>query len=320
MTHVRVAICTWNRCELLRQTLESFGQLVVPADVTWELLVVNNNCTDATDAVVARFERVLPVRVVHEPTPGLSHARNRALADCEAEYLLFTDDDVRIGADWMAAFLHAAGRYPEAAAFGGPVEPWFVVPPDPDLFAAFPAIRNGFCGLDHRLPLGPLPASLQLTGANMGFRMSGISSLRFDPNLGMNPTSLAGSEETAFMAGIRARGGSVIWVPEMIVQHYVDPQRMEPAYLVRLARDRARSGARARGVPRGPLIAGAPRWLWVRFLSAFVKAAIVRLGGNRIRAAGHWAKSEAYRAKISEYRLLSRRSARDPGGPTRPTA
>jgi glucosyl-dolichyl phosphate glucuronosyltransferase len=310
MTSLQVAICTWNRCELLRQTLESFARLVVPAGVTWELLVVNNHCTDATDAVVARFESELPVRVVHEPTPGLSHARNRALAESDAEYLLFTDDDVRVGAGWVAAFVQAARLYPEATVFGGPVEPWFAVPPDPNLFAAFPAIRNGFCGLDHKLPLGPVATSLPLTGANMGFRKSGIGSLRFDPNLGMNQSSLAGSEETAFISAIRARGGSVIWVPEMTLQHYVDPRRMEPAYLIRLARDRARSGTRARGLPRGPLIAGAPRWLWVQFLSAFVKAGIVRLGGNRIRAAGYWAKSEAYRAKISEYRLLSRRNVR----------
>ena len=47
---ITVAICTWNRCELLRQTLEQMTKLVIPPRVVWELLVVNNNCTDDTAA------------------------------------------------------------------------------------------------------------------------------------------------------------------------------------------------------------------------------------------------------------------------------
>jgi hypothetical protein len=52
--HVTVAICTWNRAGLLAQTLEQMRQLVIPPGVTWELIVVNNNCTDDTDQVIAR--------------------------------------------------------------------------------------------------------------------------------------------------------------------------------------------------------------------------------------------------------------------------
>src|SRR5215467_3645713 len=49
---VTVAICTWNRAELLRQTLEQFTNITSPSGQTWELLVANNNCTDATDDVL----------------------------------------------------------------------------------------------------------------------------------------------------------------------------------------------------------------------------------------------------------------------------
>ena len=50
---VSVAICTWNRSAVLGLTLDQLTRLRVPADVEWELLVVNNNCTDDTDAVCA---------------------------------------------------------------------------------------------------------------------------------------------------------------------------------------------------------------------------------------------------------------------------
>ena len=49
---VSVAICTWNRSALLDRTLASLHQLAIPSAVEWELLVVNNDCSDDTDDVV----------------------------------------------------------------------------------------------------------------------------------------------------------------------------------------------------------------------------------------------------------------------------
>ena len=96
--HVSVAICTWNRCESLRRTLEGMLRLQVPVGVTWDLIVVNNNGTDATDEVVTSFTDRLPVRLLHEATPGLSwpqhstggsdwrhRAMDRRRRDCRAD-------------------------------------------------------------------------------------------------------------------------------------------------------------------------------------------------------------------------------------------
>ena len=49
-------------------------KLNVPGGVDWELLVVNNNCTDDTDGVIERHAAALPVRPLHEPEPGQSSA------------------------------------------------------------------------------------------------------------------------------------------------------------------------------------------------------------------------------------------------------
>src|SRR5512134_131488 len=99
-----VAICTWNRGELLRKTLEQMTELVVPPGVTWELLVVNNNSTDHTDAVAAGFRRRLPLRYLVEPTPGKSNACNLAVREARGDYILWTDDDVLVSPQWLAAY------------------------------------------------------------------------------------------------------------------------------------------------------------------------------------------------------------------------
>src|SRR6266571_2679093 len=48
---ITIAICTFNRAALLRQCLDQMARMLVPPEVSLELLVVNNNCTDETDAV-----------------------------------------------------------------------------------------------------------------------------------------------------------------------------------------------------------------------------------------------------------------------------
>ena len=124
-----VAICTWNRSALLAQALEQMTHLITPPNVEWELLVVNNNCTDATDETIAAFSSRLPIRRVFEPKPGQSNARNAAAREAKGEYILWTDDDTLLDQKWLAAYAQAIQQHPEVIFFGGPVRQWFAATP-----------------------------------------------------------------------------------------------------------------------------------------------------------------------------------------------
>ena len=217
-----VAICTWNRSALLRQTLDSM--LAQPWQrANGSLLVVDNASTDDTPGILESYRHKLPIRWVREMTPGHSAARNRAVEESMgATHLLFTDDDVVVGPAWLEAFSEAIERFPDGAVFGGPVEPWFAEEPDPDLLAVFPALRMGFCAVDHPGADGPI-ATGDVFGANMGFRLSALGRLRFDPALGHKHGRTVAGEEVAMIAALRGAGGAVIWVPKMTLRHYVDP-------------------------------------------------------------------------------------------------
>ena len=67
-----VMVCTWNNAGQLFRTLESLAHCNVPGDARWELIVVNNHCTDRTDEVVDSFRSCLPLVYVHETKPGLT--------------------------------------------------------------------------------------------------------------------------------------------------------------------------------------------------------------------------------------------------------
>src|SRR5256885_122646 len=99
---VSIIITTRNRAEHLRETLASFQRLQVPKELPAELLVVDNASTDDTAEVVktCRLPNI-PLRYLHEPKPGQSNARNSGLANTTGEVILFTDDDVRVSANWI---------------------------------------------------------------------------------------------------------------------------------------------------------------------------------------------------------------------------
>src|SRR6266540_2548384 len=100
---ISAIICTYNRANSLQKTLKSLEDLVVPANLSWELIVVDNNSRDDTRAVVEGFARTarFPVRYVFAGRQGLCHARNTGITVARGEVMAFTDDDVTVDPCWL---------------------------------------------------------------------------------------------------------------------------------------------------------------------------------------------------------------------------
>jgi glucosyl-dolichyl phosphate glucuronosyltransferase len=230
---VTVAICTWNRADLLDQTLTRMAELVIPEGVTWELLVVNNNATDHTEEVIQKHFQAgrLPLQALFEKEQGLSRARNKAISEFRGELLLWTDDDVLVSPNWLAAHVKASLEYPDAAAFGGPIEPWFPVPP-PKWFTRNIARLGPYWALLER-PSGKriLDKGEHVFGANMVYRREAIAGKLFNVNAGHIGKKSGGFDEIEIQEAIEQSGRPRIWVPEAVVTHYVIPERMNLAYL-----------------------------------------------------------------------------------------
>lgn len=104
---ISVVICTRNRAQYLPQMLESLRQLAAPG-LSWEVVFVDNGSTDATAQILkdfcAGFD--VPARVIHEPRPGLSAARNTGWKAAAGRIICFTDDDCYPAADWLVMASH----------------------------------------------------------------------------------------------------------------------------------------------------------------------------------------------------------------------
>jgi len=266
-----VAICTWNRSQSLQHTLEGFARIAIPLETDWELLVVNNNCTDRTDEVIRVFEGRLPVRRIFEKRPGLSHARNRAIAEATGNYIIWTDDDVTVCEGWLSAYVDAFRRWPEAAIFGGPIEPWFDGDPPGWLRKIYPKVAGVYAARDFGAEAIAFTPHVIPWGANYVIRTREQRAYPYNPDLGYRPGRMVGWEETEVIQTLLADGANGRWVPHARLKHHVPKARQTTKYLRQHFYNRGiYFGGRWDQVDRR-LVFGRPRWLWKRVVEAEVK-------------------------------------------------
>ncbi len=87
-----VVLCTYNRAELLRRTLDSLCRQSLDKAL-FEVVVIDDGSKDDTRQVVLAYESLLPLRYSHQRNAGLGSARNHGVFLSRGDILLFLDDD-----------------------------------------------------------------------------------------------------------------------------------------------------------------------------------------------------------------------------------
>ncbi len=230
-----VAICTWNRAPLLRQTLERITRLTIPRGTEWELLVVDNNSTDDTQSILREFSTRLPLRALSEPRQGKSHALNLAREQAKGQYILWTDDDVLVEPTWLLEYCRAFDRYPDAGIFGGRIRPFLEGTPPTWLvrLLSHPRVAGAYGVND----LGPTPRPLSelvmAYGANMAVRTDVQQRYPYDTRIGPVGKHYVQGEETALLFTMLAGGVSGWWLPGPLVWHVIPARHQTIAHLRR---------------------------------------------------------------------------------------
>lgn len=280
-----VIICTYNRGDSLRDTLNAILALKPPSCLVWEILVVDNNSPDHTRSVVEEAQRNCPdsphstghpkLRYEFESKQGLSHARNHGITYARGEVLLFTDDDVLPEPDWLQTTLEGL-KHHQADACGGYIAPiWEVPPPDwlTERFYGFLAVRTD------REDDYPITSPSQAPfGANMAFRRQVFDRVGlFDTSRGRKGKVLASGEDGEMFERILAAGLKAVFLGQSRVHHKVESFRTTKTYLRRWRTQSSRNLAVSRGLPGERRIANIPLYLFPQFLRALVRAALGKL-------------------------------------------
>lgn len=234
-----VLIATFNRANLLDETLTSIRRSRVTPGREWDVIVVDNNSRDATREVVERHARDFPVplRYLLETRQGRSSALNTGIAHAGGTVVAMTDDDVQVDETWVDAACDALSGPDESIAYaGGPVRPLWESAPPPwfdaergDLWGTIAIQDHGDRGFVYeearKVPLG----------ANMAAKRSLFDRVGgFKASLGRSSGRLVlGQEVPELLLRARAAGCRGVYVPAMQVHHHIPAARLTPAYFRR---------------------------------------------------------------------------------------
>lgn len=218
---IAVAIATRERPSGLARLLSALAALRAPNEAEVLLVVVDNDPAGSARAVVEATPLPWPVRYQIEPRPGVSHARNRALAvACDVDAIAFVDDDETVGPDWLVALVKP-WRQTGAAAVTGPVRAVFAQEVPDWIRTAFP--------LTHVLPPAGGPLQEFTTGnVLLDRRVLDRHGLRFDEAL-----AEVGGEDTVLAIDLVRSGERIVWAADAETLETVPASRARLGWLLR---------------------------------------------------------------------------------------
>lgn len=282
-TSLTILLSTYNRSQLLRETLGTLGCLDREG-LRVELVVVDNNSADDTKSVIESFQRsiatdpTLAALYLFEPRPGKNCALNRALDHVResgglGDIVVFTDDDIQPARDWLQGVVAAVARWPEHKIFGGRVFP--VWPGgSPPAWANDPYVQQtGFVNHEPWAEERAYAKDTYPVGPNF-WTLGEIfaTGRRFNEAVGPRPDDrvdgrIMGSE-TTLLRQLQDEGLESIYVPSVAVGHRIATEQLTPAYVRRRSFRLGRSIPHVEGLCRPDLLRRSPMlWKMLRIAS-----------------------------------------------------
>jgi len=163
------------------------------------------------------------VLYVHEPTPGIAAARNRALDHCgDQGLLIFIDDDERPDDRWLDSLLTTYQRTAAAAVVGAVVSEYDIEPDD--------WLKAGRFFDRRRLPTGTRVDVAATNNLLLDLTQVNAIGLRFDERFGQS-----GGSDTLFTRQLAASGAALVWCDEAVVIDRVPAARLTRRWVLQRA-------------------------------------------------------------------------------------
>ncbi len=223
-----VCICTFMRPDGLQRLLagldlQTFSGVRQPRV---HIIVVDNSATGSAAATCEAHPSRWPLQYLHEPRPGISHARNRALAAVasDTDFIAMIDDDEVPAPDWLDQLLSAQARS-NADIVVGPATPIF--PPQTPQWIAGSSIfmkPENWASLRELDPDPPAATCNVLVRAGL----LGPSGLSFDPAL-----ALSGGEDKLLFQSLKLSGCRFAWAAAARVDEWIPVERANFTYMWR---------------------------------------------------------------------------------------
>lgn len=230
------AFCTYNRADRLEKLVAAMRAQACP--MPFEILAVNNNSKDDTLTVLQKLAALpgVPLRYVTETAQGIVPARNRAIEEAlSSDILVFIDDDELPSSSLLTAACNAI-LHEGADCVGGPITVDFR---DTGRPAWLDNEIVGFLGeLNHgERAFWVRDDSTPIWSGNISYNMKIFrdnSELRFDRRYNREGSGVGGGEDAMMFRALLGRHAKILYQPDMLVEHLVEPWRLSRRYFLRL--------------------------------------------------------------------------------------
>ena len=235
---ISVVICTYNRCESLKKTLESLSNQGFDSCFDYEILIVDNNSKDRTKEIVETFNVGAKniIRYIFESRQGLSIARNRGIREAQGNIIAFTDDDCIVSENWLQEINNIFSDGVCQGAGGKIIALWGdVMPPDWYGKKGKYEIKGGIVEYDkgskdfiYKKEAISLPI-----GANMVFQKSCFDKHGyFKEDLGLVGKKLLMGEDREFCLRLIKQSECIKYCSNLIVWHPVERHRLTEKFFL----------------------------------------------------------------------------------------
>lgn len=232
---ISVIICTYNRDKYIYNVLNSLAENTLPHD-RYEIVLVDNNCTDNTRGECDRFVQDYPdvqFRYFVETNQGLSHARNRGIKESAGDTLVYVDDDALVNNGYLKAYADFFEQHPDIDAAGGPIIPKYETEEPAWMNHFTKSLITGYKYLGDSIrefPKNDFPG-----GGNAAYHASVFEKVGlFNVELGRKGDSLVGAEEKDIFDKMTSQGMRFFYIPDAILYHLIPEKKLTKDYFDRL--------------------------------------------------------------------------------------
>ena len=235
---ISIIVCCYNSVERLRPTLYHIAHQIVAPDISWEVIIVDNNSSDDTGKFAQEiwdsFKVSVPFKVVLESEPGLMHARNRGLDESGFSYLIFADDDNSLNYNYVNVVHEIFTTNSSVAVCNG--DSFAEIPKDFDLPFWWNDFKSGYAVGIQGTKEGILPSNKHfLWGAGISFRKKALIEMYqggFQNYLtGRKGKSLTAGEDSEICIGLLLLNYELYYSPRLSLIHHIPLDRINREYL-----------------------------------------------------------------------------------------
>ena len=237
MKGISIIICAYNSGEKLQPTLDHLAKQKGIAKISFELIIVDNNCTDNTIEIAkeAWHQAGNPfiLKIIKEPEAGLNFARVAGIKAATNEYIILCDDDNWLDEDYVLKVYNHFENMPEVAIVGGVGEAVSNI--------ALPSWFNAVEGFGYAVGREGRSTGYvsSVYGAGMGLRKSVFETLIKRDSFSLTDRkekSLSSGGDSEICLLIKEAGYKIYLDETMLFKHFLNRERLTWNYYLKLRR------------------------------------------------------------------------------------